>query len=189
MVSETLKRCSWVTNNDLYIQYHDKEWGIPLYDENHLFELFILESMQAGLNWFTILSKRENYRRAFDRFDPHRMASYDEKKYQELMNNKGIIRNSLKIQAAITNAKVFLKKKEQYGNFSHYLWQFVDGKPIKNHWQRKEQVPSRTPLSDQMAKQLKQDGFRFVGSITCYAFMQASGMVNDHTTDCFCYKH
>lgn len=181
------KRCSWVTDNALYIEYHDKEWGIPIHDDRLLFEFLILEGAQAGLNWLTILKKRENYRLAFDHFAAEKTALYDENKINELMNNSGIICNRLKIKAAITNAKAYLKIKEEQ-SFSHYLWQFVDGKPIKNHWQDRSQVPATSPVSDQMSKALKQRGFKFVGSTICYAFMQAVGMVNDHTADCFCYK-
>lgn len=181
------KRCAWVTDHPLYIQYHDQEWGVPIYEDRLLFEFLILEGAQAGLNWLTILKKRENYRLAFDDFTAEEIALYDENKINELMNNSGIIRNRLKITAAITNAQAYLKIREEK-SFSDFLWQFVDGKPIKNHWQNKSQVPAASPISDQLSKALKQRGFKFVGSTICYAYMQAVGMVNDHTADCFCYK-
>jgi DNA-3-methyladenine glycosylase I len=178
-------RCKWVSDDPLYIDYHDHEWGVPVYDERLLFEFLILEGMQAGLSWLTIIKKRENYRSCFDGFIAEKMAEYDESKINELMANPGIIRNRLKINAAITNAKSFLKIKNDVGSFSKYIWQFTDGKPVKNTWTIHEQVPASTSLSDKMSKDLKQKGFKFVGSTICYAFMQAVGMVNDHTTNCF----
>lgn len=184
-----MKRCAWVpANNELYIQYHDQEWGIPVYDDRKLFEMIILEGAQAGLSWITVLKKREAYRQAFDNFDPEKVANYDEKKIAELLENPGIIRNRLKVNSTVTNAKAMLEIKQQGQSFSDYLWQFVDGKPIVNAWTTFEQVPVSTKESDAMSKHLKKCGFKFVGTTICYAFMQAVGMVNDHTTDCFCYK-
>ncbi|MFT4058137.1 MAG: DNA-3-methyladenine glycosylase I [Legionella sp.] len=180
-------RCPWVGSDPLYMDYHDHEWGVPLYDEHSLFELLILEGMQAGLSWFTILKKRENFRRAFDQFDAQKMALYDQKKSASLMTDTGIIRNRLKIQSAITNAQALLKMNAAGEDFSDYIWQFVDGKPIKNHWTEMRQVPARTPISDVMSKDLKKRGFKFVGSTICYAFMQSVGLVNDHLVDCYCY--
>ena len=174
-------RCAWVNNHPLYIHYHDHEWGVPVYDDRLLFEFLMLEGMQAGLSWLTILKKRENYRACFDHFDAERIAQYDQARCEALMTNPGIIRNRLKIQAIITNAKAYVKQD----NFSSYLWQFVDGQPIQNHWKEASQVPTYTAASDAMARDLKQRGFKFVGSTICYAFMQATGMVNDHTMDCF----
>ncbi len=182
-------RCAWVNDNPLYIDYHDHEWGVPIYDEKLLFEFLILEGMQAGLNWLTILKKRENFRMCFDRFDPELIANYDHEKCTELMTNPGIIRNRLKIQATIENAKAYLKIKEERGNFSNYIWDFVDGQPIQNQWESFNQVPATTLISDTLARDLKKRGFKFVGSTICYAFMQATGMVNDHTTNCFCSQY
>lgn|SRR3990167_1156223 len=182
------ERCAWVNDNPLYTDYHDYEWGAPIYDERLLFEFLILEGMQAGLNWLTILKKRDNYRACFDNFDAEIIANYDQHKITELMGNVGIIRNRLKIQAAIVNANAFLKVRTKPGDFLHYIWKFVDGKPIKNHWAHINQVPKTTLVSDAMATDLKKRGFKFVGSTICYAFMQAVGMVNDHTMNCFCYK-
>ncbi len=180
-------RCGWVTEDPLYIRYHDEEWGVPVYDDRRLFEFLILEGAQAGLSWITILKKREAYREAFDGFDPHLIAAYDEEKVGQLLANPGIVRNQLKIRAAVKNARAFLQVREEFGSFRDYIWSFVDGKPIINHWRRLEEVPARTPLSDAMSKDLKKRGFSFVGSTICYAFMQATGMVMDHTTDCFRY--
>ncbi len=180
-------RCAWVNDEPLYIAYHDCEWGVPLYDERLLFEFLMLEGMQAGLSWFTILKKRENYRLLFDNFEAGAIAGYDLKKFNILMKNPGIIRNRLKIKAIIENAKAFLAIKTECGNFSDYIWQFVDGKPIKNHWETVKSVPSTSPISDKLSKDLKKRGFKFVGSTICYAFMQAVGMVDDHTINCFRY--
>jgi DNA-3-methyladenine glycosylase I len=180
-------RCAWATSDPLYIDYHDHEWGIPIYDERVLFEFLILEGMQAGLSWFTILKKRENFRRCFDNFDAERMAHYDQKKFDALMADSSIIRNRLKIQSAITNAQALLKMKQEGQDFSTYIWSFVDGKPIKNHWESLSQIPAKTLISDTMSKDLKKRGFKFIGSTICYAFMQATGMVNDHMVSCFCY--
>lgn len=182
------QRCAWVNDNPLYIDYHDQEWGVPVYDERLLFEFLILEGMQAGLNWLTILKKRDNFRTCFDNFDAELIADYDHNKIIQLVGNAGIIRNRLKIQAVIVNAKAYLKIKEEQGNFSNYIWDFVDGQPIQNHWDNFNQVPTTTLISDAMASDLKKRGFKFVGSTICYAFMQATGMVNDHTTHCFCFK-
>lgn len=167
------------------MDYHDNEWGVPVYDDRKLFEYLILEGAQAGLSWYTILKKREAYRAAFDRFDPEKVASYDRAKVEELLANEGIVRNRLKINAAITNAKAFLLVQQEFGTFRKYIWSFVQGKPIVNHWNSLSQVPASTEISDAMSKDLKKRGFKFIGSTICYAFMQATGMVMDHTTDCF----
>jgi len=171
------------------IAYHDTEWGVPLHDDKLLFEFLILEGAQAGLSWSTILNKRDNYRRAFDRFDPRKVARYDARKVKTLLADAGIVRNRLKIGATIQNAKAFLALQKEFGTFDQYLWRFVGGKPIQNAWKSHKQIPARTPESDAMSKDLLQRGFKFVGSTICYAFMQAVGMVNDHTQDCFRYKH
>lgn len=181
-------RCSWVNDDPLYMDYHDHEWGIPVHDDQKIFEMLILEGAQAGLSWYTVLKKREGYRQAFDGFDPHRVAEYDEAKVAELMDNAGIIRNRLKIQSAITNAQCFLRVREEFGSFDTYIWQFVGGEPIRNHWRTISEVPATTPQSDAMSKDLKKRGFKFVGSTICYAHMQACGMVNDHTLDCEFYN-
>ncbi|OGV28473.1 MAG: DNA-3-methyladenine glycosylase [Legionellales bacterium RIFCSPHIGHO2_12_FULL_35_11] len=181
-------RCSWVTNDPFYINYHDNEWGIPIYDDRLLFEFLILEGMQAGLNWLTILKKRDNYRLCFDNFDAEVMSKYDQNKFVELISNQGIIRNKLKIQAAIGNAVAFLQIKQEWNSFSSYIWHFVDDHPIINHWENSTLVPSTSDISEQLSIDLKKHGFKFVGSTICYAFMQAVGMVDDHTTNCFCYK-
>lgn len=178
------KRCAWA-NNDLSIRYHDEEWGIPVHDDRLLFEFLILEGAQAGLSWSTILNKRDNYRRAFDGFDPKRVAQYDRRKVAQLLADPGIVRNKLKIGAAIENAKAFLRVQEEFGSFDGYIWPFVGGKPRLNKWRSLRQVPARTAESDAMSKDLRRRGFKFVGSTICYAFMQAVGMVNDHTVDCF----
>jgi DNA-3-methyladenine glycosylase I len=181
-------RCKWVTADPLYIDYHDQEWGRPIYDEKLLFEFLILEGAQAGLSWLTVLKKRDNYRACFHQFDAKKIAKYDQVQYEKLLNNPGIIRNRLKIQSAISNAKAYLAIKQEFGSFSDYIWQFVNGVPIQNQWKNHSQIPSKTAISDKMSKDLKKRGFKFVGSTICYAFMQAVGMVNDHTTDCFCYN-
>jgi len=183
-----MHRCEWSGDKQIYMDYHDTEWGVPLYDDQLLFEFLILEGAQAGLSWITILQKRDNYRKAFDNFDAARIALYDEHKVEELLANPGIVRNKLKINAAITNAKLFLEIQKEYGSFKDYIWQFVDGKPIQNAYKTKAEVPAKTEISDKMSKVLKKRGFKFVGSTICYAFMQATGMVNDHTTDCFRYE-
>jgi len=186
-VLKALVRCSWASG-ELSIRYHDEEWGVPVHDDRTLFEFLILEGAQAGLSWSTILNKRENYRKAFDNFDPQRVARYDRRKIQQLLRNPGIVRNKLKIASAIENAKAFLRVQEEFGSFDHYIWQFVDGKPRVNKRQSLRQIPARTKESDAMSKDLKRRGFNFVGSTICYAFMQAVGMVNDHSVDCFRYK-
>jgi DNA-3-methyladenine glycosylase I len=177
-------RCAWATN-ELSIRYHDEEWGIPVHDDRTLFEFLILEGAQAGLSWNTILNKRANYRRAFDGFDPKKVARYDRRKTTKLLGDPGIVRNKLKIAAAIQNAKAFLKVQDEFGSFDRYIWQFVGGKPKVNQWESLRKVPAHTPESDAMSKDLLRRGFKFVGSTICYAFMQAVGMVNDHAIDCF----
>jgi DNA-3-methyladenine glycosylase I len=179
-------RCGWA-RNDLSIQYHDREWGVPLHDDRALFELLILEGAQAGLSWGTILKKRENYRAAFDGFDAKKIVRYDRRKMLALMRDEGIVRNRLKIVSAVQNAKAFLAVQKEFGSFDRYIWQFVANNPIVNAWKSKE-VPSRTAESDAMSKDLKKRGFNFVGSTICYAFMQATGMVNDHAMECFRYR-
>jgi len=182
-----LIRCSWASN-DLSIRYHDEEWGVPAHDDATLFEFLILEGAQAGLSWDTILKKRENYRAAFDNFDHAKIALYERRKIQSLMNNAGIIRNRLKIASAVANAKAFLEVREEFGSFDAYIWQFTGGSPIVNSRHSLKQVPASTPESDAMSKDLKKRGFSFVGTTICYAFMQAVGMVNDHLTECFRYS-
>lgn len=181
------KRCAWVTEDQIYIDYHDKEWGVPVYDDKKLFEFLILEGAQAGLSWITVLKKRENYRKCFDNFDPAKIARYKENKIEKLLLNPGIIRNRLKVESVVINAKAYLQVVKEYGNFSDFIWSFVDGKPIKNQRKNLKDIPARSAISDTMSKTLKKKGFKFVGSTICYAFMQAVGMVNDHTKDCFCY--
>ncbi|MGB9244081.1 MAG: DNA-3-methyladenine glycosylase I [Candidatus Acidiferrales bacterium] len=177
------RRCHWATS-PLMIEYHDKEWGVPVHDDRVLFEFLILEGAQAGLSWETILNKRENYRRAFDHFDAAKIARYDGRKVRSLMADAGIVRNKLKIASTISNAKAFLEVQKEFGSFDRYIWQFVGGKPKINRWKSGQRLPARTPESDAMSKDLKKRGFRFVGSTICYAFMQATGMVNDHSVDC-----
>jgi len=181
-------RCSWSGDLPIYHDYHDNEWGRPVHDDQKLFEMLILEGAQAGLTWITILKKRENYRIAFDGFDPNIVANYDDAKIEELMANEGIVRNRLKINSAITNAKLFLEVQKQYGSFDKFLWQYVDNKPIVGHFEKIEDMPATTEISDKISKDLKKMGFKFVGSTIIYAYMQATGMVNDHFTDCFVYK-
>ncbi|HEX7928299.1 MAG TPA: DNA-3-methyladenine glycosylase I [bacterium] len=178
-------RCSWPGDDPLYQRYHDEEWGTPCHDDRALFELLILEGAQAGLSWITILRKRENYRRAFDKFDPKKIARYTAAKQKSLMADEGIVRNRLKIQAAILNAKATLAVQKEFGSLDAYLWQFVGGKPIVNRWSGKQHVPVSTPESDAMSKDLKKRGFKFIGTTICYAFMQATGMVNDHVAACW----
>lgn len=180
-------RCAWTANNPFHNEYHDKEWGVPLHDDQKLFEFLILDAFQAGLSWLTILKKRKNFRKAFDNFDAEKIAVYQEKKIQELLNNEGIIRNKLKVRASVTNAQEFLNIQQEFGSFDKYIWQFVNHKPIINKWGETEEIPASTIESGAMSKDLKKRGFKFVGTTICYAFMQASGMVNDHTTDCFRY--
>ncbi|MFI5253226.1 MAG: DNA-3-methyladenine glycosylase I [Bacteroidota bacterium] len=181
-------RCPWSTNDSLYVQYHDHEWGVPLHNDRILFELLILEGAQAGLSWITILKKRENYRKAFDNFDPARISKYDAKKIKSLLADPGIVRNRLKIAATIQNAKAFLAVKKEFGSFDNYIWQFVGGGPKLNSRKTLKEIPPMTPESDDMSKDLKRRGFKFVGSTICYAFMQATGMVNDHLVSCYRYK-
>jgi len=180
-------RCDWPKDDTLYIEYHDKEWGVPVYDDNKLFEFLILETFQAGLSWITILRKRENFRKAFDYFDYKKIAKYTEAKFESLLLDKGIIRNKLKIKATISNAKAFMEIQKEFGSFSKYIWNFVDGKPIKNEFSLMSELPENTELSDLISKDLKKRGFKFVGSTVVYAHMQATGMVNDHVKDCFRY--
>ena len=182
------QRCAWCGTDPLYQDYHDQEWGVPLHDDRRLFEMLILDGAQAGLCWLTILRKRENYRRAFDQFDPEKIASYDEAKMAELLANPGIVRNRLKIKSAIANARAYLRIQERPGGFSMLLWRHVDGQPKQNAWQSMAELPARTPESEAMSRELQQLGFNFVGPTICYAFMQAAGMVNDHVTDCFRHR-
>src|SRR6185312_2753191 len=182
-MNEPIKRCSWA-NGDLYVAYHDEEWGVPVHDDRHLFEMLILEGAQAGLSWITILKKRDNYRKAFDHFDARKIARYDAAKIKKLLANPGIVRNKLKVIASVQNAKAFLEVQKEFGSFDKYIWQFVGGKPIVNSW-KKGQTPARTKESDAMSRDLLKRGFKFVGSTICYAFMQAVGMVNDHMVECF----
>ena len=182
-----IKRCAWCSSDPLYIAYHDQEWGVPLHDDQRLFEMLILEGAQAGLSWLTILQKRHHYRRAFRQFNPETIARYDADDIQRLMQNTGIVRNRLKIKAAINNAREYLQIVKEYSSLSNYLWHYVDQKPIVNAWRKPTEVPAQTPLSARLSKDLKKRGFSFVGPTICYAFMQAVGMVNDHTTDCFRY--
>ncbi len=180
-------RCPWAID-ELYGRYHDTEWGVPLHDDRRLFEFLILEGAQAGLSWHTILKKRENYRAAFDQFDPEKVARYNAAKIARLLNNAGIIRNRLKIRSAIQNAKAFLKVQEEFGSFDAYIWRFMGGRPKINFWKTLKQIPARTAESDAMSRDLRQRGFNFVGSTICYAHMQATGMVNDHLVTCFRHK-
>lgn len=188
MNNQIITRCAWVGTDPLYIAYHDHEWGVPLHDDRTLFEFLILEGAQAGLSWSTILRKRENYRLAFDEFDPGIVAGYGEQKIAELLSNPGIVRNRLKVTAAVQNAQAFLKVQEEFGSFDAYIWRFTDGKPIINTWKTLAELPVETALSRAMSKDLLKRGFRFVGPTICYAHMQATGMVNDHTVDCFRYN-
>jgi len=181
-------RCSWAGDTPIYVDYHDNEWGRPVHDDGKLFEMLILEGMQAGLTWLTVLKKRETFRKAFDGFDPKKVARYGEAKIEKLMLDEGIIRNRLKINAAITNAKLFLNIVKEHGSFDKFIWGYVDHKPIIGQWKRIEDLPATTPISDRISKDLKKIGFKFVGSTIIYAFMQATGMVNDHITECFVYK-
>jgi len=181
---KTIDRCPWAETAEIYHAYHDEEWGVPVHDDRHLFEMLILEGAQAGLSWLTILKKRENYRRAFDRFDARVIAGYDDRKVSALLADQGIVRNRLKIAATIANAKAFLAVREETGSFDRYLWQFVGGKPIQNSRREMGEIPAKTAESDAMSKALAARGFKFVGSTICYAFMQAVGMVNDHLVTC-----
>lgn len=179
------KRCDWCEKDDLYRNYHDKEWGNPVYDDATIFEFLVLETFQAGLSWYTILAKRENFRKAFDNFDYKKIAAYREAKIDSLKENAGIIRNGLKIKATVTNARAFMKVQEEFGTFSKYIWNFVDGKPIDNNPKNLKEVPATTEISDRLSKDLKKRGFKFVGSTVVYAHMQATGMVNDHVEGCW----
>jgi len=181
-------RCSWAGPDPLYIKYHDTEWGLPVHDDRRWFEFLILEGAQAGLSWLTILRKRPNYRRAFDDFSPQKIAAYDTAKRKLLLSDAGIIRNKLKIDAAIQNASSFLAVQQEFGSFDRYIWQFVGGRTVKNSWQSVPQIPAATPLSAALSADLKKRGFKFVGPTICYAFMQATGLVNDHIVECFRYK-
>lgn len=187
MTKNKITRCSWAEGSTAEKEYHDKEWGVPSYNDRHLFEMLILEGAQAGLSWSTVLNKRESYREAFDFFDADKMARYDDSKIAELLKNPGIIRNKLKVNAAVTNAQAYLAIIEKNGSFSDYIWQFVEGKPVINKFTSLMGVPAETERSKQMSRQLKKDGFKFVGSTICYAYMQAVGMVNDHLVSCFRY--
>jgi len=180
------QRCDWVpTDNELYIQYHDKEWGIPIHNDRKLFEMLILEGAQAGLSWFTILKKRENYRKAFEGFNYKKIAKYDDEKIKELLNNKGIVRNKLKINSVIKNAEIFLSIQKEFGSFNKYIWNFVNNKPIKNKFKTWKDIPTKTKLSNKISQDLKQRGMSFVGSTIIYSFIQAIGMIDDHTLNCF----
>ena len=178
-------RCDWPGDNKLMIEYHDTEWGVPLHDDRKLFEFLLLDNAQAGLSWQTILNKRENYRKAFDNFDPAKIARYNERKITSLLNNPGIVRNRLKVRSAVTNAQAFLEVQTEFGSFDNYIWQFVDGAAIRNRPKKLEDIGATSPESDAMSKALKKRGFKFVGSTICYAFMQSAGMVNDHLIHCF----
>ncbi len=181
-------RCAWCLGDPLYIAYHDREWGVPVHDDRQLFEMLILEGAQAGLSWLTILRKRESYRKAFDHFDAKKVARYTPARIKKLMNDPGIVRNRLKIESTVRNARAFLRIQKEFESFDRYIWQFVGGRPIRNARKTMKDIPARTPESDAMSKDLKKRGFNFVGSTICYAFMQAVGLVNDHTTDCFRYR-
>ncbi len=187
MTTKTKKRCTWPSNSTLMVEYHDKEWGVPVHDDSKLFEFLVLEGAQAGLTWETVLKKRENYRKAFHNFDPKRISQYTDKDINRLLADPGIIRNPLKIEAAIINARRFIEIQKEFGSFDKYIWQFVNSRPIKNNFQSLEDIPATTLESDAMSKDLKKRGFKFVGPTICYAFMQAVGMVNDHMIDCFRY--
>ncbi len=184
-MAKEIRQCGWCVGNELYEKYHDDEWGTPNYDDQQLFEFLLLEGAQAGLSWITILKKREGYRKAFDGFDAEKMARYTPARINKLLQNPEIVRNRLKVESAVSNARLFLDLREQTGSFSDYVWQFVDHTPRQNRFRSLEQVPATTPASDRMCKTMKKDGFRFVGSTICYAYMQATGMVNDHLVSCF----
>ena len=188
MSAKELRRCGWGESDPIYLRYHDEEWGVPVHNDRRLFEMLILEGTQAGLSWLIVLRKREEYRKVFDNFEASRVALYTEKKVQKLLSNPGIVRNRLKITAAIDNAKVFLKLQEEFGSLDKFIWSFVGGKSRQNRFRRLREIPSRTPESDAMDRELKKRGFRFVGSTICYAFMQAVGMVNDHLVSCYRHK-
>ncbi len=187
-MAEQLTRCEWAGSDPLYLDYHDREWGVPVHDDRLLFEFLVLEGAQAGLSWITILRKRDRYRRVFDRFDPAKVARYGETKIAELMDDPGIIRNRLKVEAAVANARAFLEIQKEFGSFDRYIWRFVDGKPLQNRFHRLAELPACTDQSKAMSRDLKKRGFKFVGPTICYAFMQAVGLVNDHVVDCFRYR-
>jgi DNA-3-methyladenine glycosylase I len=186
--AKTRRRCDWGNSDPLYVAYHDEEWGVPLHDDRLLFEFLCLDGAQAGLSWLTILKKRENYRKAFNRFDPRKIARYDNDKVAALLADPGIIRNRLKVEAFVQNARAFLAVQKEFGTFDKYIWHFVGGQTKRNRWKTLKEIPARTPESDAMSKDLKGRGFTFVGPTICYAFMQAAGMVNDHVTGCFRFK-
>ncbi len=188
MTPQPPARCPWATSDPLYVPYHDEEWGVPLHDDRRLFEMLVLEGAQAGLSWLTILRRREGYRRAFDRFDPQQVARYGPPDVERLLADSGIIRNRLKVDSAIANARAFLAVQEAFGSFDSYVWRFVDGRPIQNAWTKLEEVPAQTPISNAMSKDLRKRGFTFVGPTICYAHMQATGMVNDHLVGCFRHR-
>ena len=183
-----MKRCEWCTGSELYMEYHDTEWGVPVFDDRKHFEFLVLESAQAGLSWITILKKRENYRKAYDNFDPKKVARYTEAKKAKLMADAGIVRNRLKIEASISNAQKFLEIQKEYGSFSNYIWSFTNGKPVTGKWKKIEEIPARTELSDSVSSDLKKRGFKFLGSVIMYSHLQATGIINDHLTGCFRYK-
>jgi DNA-3-methyladenine glycosylase I len=183
-----MNRCPWCGTDELYVKYHDEEWGVPVHEDRKHFEFLVLESAQAGLSWITILRKRENYRSAFDNFDPVRIAEYDEQKINELLQNPGIIRNRKKVEAAVNNANQFLKIQQEFGSFDNYIWSFVDNKPVVNHWQSISEVPATSEFSDKVSKDLKSRGFKFLGTIVIYSHLQAIGVINDHLADCFRHK-
>jgi DNA-3-methyladenine glycosylase I len=184
-----LDRCPWCGNDELYVKYHDEEWGVPVHDDRKHFEFLVLESAQAGLSWITILRKRENYRKAYDGFDPVKVAQYDEKKIEELMQNPGIVRNRRKLEASVNNARCFLKIQEEFGTFDKYIWRFVNNKPVKNHWTDISQLPARSELSDRISRDLQARGFKFLGSVIIYSHLQATGLINDHLVSCFRYEN
>lgn len=188
MKAHAVTRCDWCGEDPLYIAYHDTEWGVPVHDDRLLFEFLILEGAQAGLSWLTILKKRDHYRQAYDNFDPVKVARYTASRKNRLLNNAGIVRNRLKIEASIQNARAFLDIQDEYGSFDAFIWQFTDGRSKQNRWRKLAEIPATTPESDAMSKELKRRGFKFVGSTICYAFMQATGMVNDHLVDCHRYS-
>ncbi len=183
-----MKRCLWCGTDELYVKYHDEEWGVPVHDDRVHFEMLVLEGAQAGLSWITVLRKRENYRKAFDNFDVNKVAKYSEKKIEKLLQNPGIIRNRLKVKSAVTNAQAFIKVQKEFGSFDKYIWQFVNNKPIINKWKKMSELPATSKESDALSKDLKKRGFKFVGSTIMYAHMQSIGMVNDHVVSCFRYN-
>lgn len=187
MMTKEKARCEWCTGSDIEQVYHDNEWGVPLHDDQKLFEFLILEGAQAGLSWVTVLKKRDHYRKVFNQFDPSKVVKYSDKKIEQLLLDPGIIRNRLKVTSTVSNARLFLETQSEFGSFDSYIWQFTGGEVIQNSWQSMSEIPSNSPESDAMCKDLKKRGFRFVGTTICYAFMQATGMVNDHAVDC--YRH